>query len=69
MADASTSSPPLAEALEGIAGPSSAPLPDPLAFPFASQADVIRAEQKDAYVKFTLRELMKDVYGSVFGGS
>lgn len=44
------------------------PMPAPdLAFPFASQADIIRAEQKDAYLKFTLREMFKDVYGYVFG--
>ncbi|KAI9028632.1 Pex12 amino terminal region-domain-containing protein [Hyaloraphidium curvatum] len=41
-------------------------LPD-LSFPFASQADVIRAEQKDAYVKYTLREMVKEVYQSFFG--
>jgi hypothetical protein len=49
--------------------PSQPPAPAelPLAFPFASQADVIRAEQKDGFVKYTLREMVKDVYGSIFG--
>jgi hypothetical protein len=62
---ASSSSAPLIE-MEA-SQPPAPPAEPPLVFPFASQADVIRAEQKDAYVKYTLREMVKDVYGSVFG--